>query len=307
MSRCSLLRFTPPLLPTIVLAFALLSPNAHAVDADGPTLEGIRQSGVITMGVRDNSFPFSYLGEDGHYMGFSMDLSMAIVDAIKQRLHMPNLAVKELPITSQNRISLVQNNQIQFECSSTTHNVERENQVNFSNTFFVIGTRLLVPTSSSINDFPDLKGKSVVTVAGSTSERLLRGLNETKSLHMNVVSSVDAASAFLILETGRVAAYMMDDPVLAGYRATAHKPANWKIVGTPMSREAYGCMMPKGDTAFKKLVDSVIAERQHSGVQTASYTKWFMSPTPPKNVNLDFPMSDDVRALNTQPNDKPLQ
>ncbi|WP_347557159.1 transporter substrate-binding domain-containing protein [Robbsia sp. KACC 23696] len=305
MSRRSLFRFSTTLAFAAVAA-ALLSPLAHAAD-DGPTLDSIRQAGVLSVGVRDNSFPFSYVDDHGHYLGYSMDLSNAIVDAIKQKLHMPNLAVKELAITSQNRISLLQNNQIQLECSSTTHNLERENQVNFSNTFFVIGTRLLVPASSSIKDFADLQGKSIVTVAGSTSERLLRGMNESKSMHMNVVSSADAASSFIMLETGRVAAYMMDDAVLAGARATARKPDNWKIVGTPASREAYGCMLPKGDAAFKKLVDGVIAERQRSGAQTASYKTWFMTPTPPKQVNLDFPMNDDVKALNTEPNDKALQ
>ncbi|MCY0388145.1 transporter substrate-binding domain-containing protein [Robbsia sp. Bb-Pol-6] len=292
---------------TAVLAAILCGAGlAHAAPA-GPTLDGIRSSGVITIGVRDNSFPFSYLDNENHYLGFSVDISNAIVAAIKKKLAMPGLRVRELAVTSQNRIPLLQNNQIQFECSSTTHNVERSKQVNFSDTFFVIGTRLMVPKGSPVKDFADLKDKTVVTVAGSTSERILRGMNEHDGMRMRILSSVDAATAFVTLETGRAGAYMMDDPVLAGGRATAHDPGGWEIVGEPRSREAYGCMLPKDDAGFKELVDQVMSERQRDGTETANYRKWFLSPTPPKNVNLKFDMTPDIQALYAHPDDKPLQ
>ncbi|MGI4861506.1 MAG: transporter substrate-binding domain-containing protein [Janthinobacterium lividum] len=279
---------------------------AQAVPASA-TLDSIRSSGVITIGVRDNSFPFSYLDNENHYLGFSVDISNAIVAAVRQKLAMPGLRVRELAVTSQNRLPLIQNNQVQFECSSTTHNIDRARQVNFSDTFFIIGTRLMVPKGSPIKDFDGLKDKTVVTVAGTTSERILRSMNEHDDMHMQILSSVDAATAFVTLETGRALAYMMDDAVLAGGRATARDPSAWEIVGTPRSHEAYGCMLPKDDAGFKALVDQVMAARQRDGTETANYRKWFLSPAPPKNVNLHFDMTGEIQALYAHPDDKPLQ
>jgi len=272
-----------------------------------PTLDSIKSSGVLTVGVRDNSYPFSYLDNNNAYLGYSVEISNAIIAAIKQKLNMPNLQVRQLAITSQNRIPLLQNNQIQYECSSTTNNKDREKQVNFSTTIFEIGTRLLVAKSSGIKSFSDLKGKTVVTVAGSTSERLLREMNDHDSMGMHIISSTDSSTSFVVLETGRAVAYMMDDAVLAGARATAHDPSAWEIVAKPASHEAYGCMLPKDDAGFKALVDDVIKKRELDGTETANYKKWFMSPTPPKNVNLNFDMSDDVKELYAHPNDTPFQ
>ncbi|MGI4984243.1 MAG: transporter substrate-binding domain-containing protein [Janthinobacterium lividum] len=299
-------RFRRRLSCIAVLAVVSGAGIAQAAPAS-PTLDGIRSSGVVIIGVRDNSFPFSYLDNENHYLGFSVDISNAIVAAIKKKLAMPGLHVRELAVTSQNRIPLIQNNQVQFECSSTTHNVERAKQVNFSDTFFIIGTRLMVPKGSPIKGFAGLKDRTVVTVAGTTSERILRGMNEHDDMHMQILSSVDAATAFVTLETGRALAYMMDDAVLAGGRATAHDPSAWEIVGEPRSREAYGCMLPKDDAGFKELVDQVMSERQRDGTETANYRKWFLSPTPPKNVNLQFDMTDDTRKLYAHPDDKPFQ
>lgn len=299
-------RFRRRLSRIAVLAVVSGAGIAQAAPAS-PTLDGIRSSGVIVIGVRDNSFPFSYLDNENHYLGFSVDISDAIVAAIKKKLAMPGLHVRELAVTSQNRIPLIQNNQVQFECSSTTHNVERGKQVNFSDTFFIVGTRLLVPKGSPIKGFADLKDRTVVSVAGSTSERILRNMNERDDMRMRILGSVDAATAFVTLETGRALAYMMDDPVLAGARATARDPSAWEIVGEPRSREAYGCMLPKDDAGFKELVDQVMSERQRDGTETANYRKWFLSPTPPKNVNLQFDMTDDTRKLYAHPDDKPFQ
>jgi glutamate/aspartate transport system substrate-binding protein len=176
--------------------------------------------------------------------------------------------------------------------------------VAFSNTIFVIGTRLLTRKDSGIKDFADLAGKNVVTTAGTTSERLLRKLNEDKKMGMNIISAKDHGESFLTLETGRAVAFMMDDALLAGQRASAKHPKDWIIVGKPMSNEAYGCMMRKDDPQFKALVDKTFAKLMTSGQAAEIYKKWFMSPVPPKGTNLDFPMSDDMKAAFKNPNDQ---
>jgi glutamate/aspartate transport system substrate-binding protein len=164
-----------------------------------------------------------------------------------------------------------------------------------------------VKKDSGIKDFPDLKGKNVVVSAGSTSERLIRVMNEKNNMGMNIISAKDHAESFLTLQNGRAAAFMLDDVLLAGERAKARQPDNWVIVGTPQSKEAYGMMMGKGDDEFKKLVDEVIAKAQTSGEAEKLYQKWFLSPIPPKGLNLNLPMSDDMKQLFKNPNDKAFQ
>ena len=210
------------------------------------------------------------------------------------------------PVTSQNRIPLIQNGTIDIECGSTTNNLERQKQVSFSDTIFIIGTRLLAKKNSGIKDFPDLAGKNVVTTAGTTSERLIRKMNDEKKLNMNIISAKDHGESFLTLESGRAVAFMMDDALLAGEMAKARKPADWHIVGTAQSREAYGCMLPKDDAPFKKVVDGAIAAAMKSGKAEQLYKKWFQSPIPPKGLNLNLPLSDDMKKLFTNPNDKAL-
>ena len=273
----------------------------------GGTLNKIKQSGVVSLGHRESSIPFSYYDDKQQVVGYSQEIALKIVDAIKSELKMPGLQVKLTPITSQNRIPLVQNGTIDFECGSTTNNTERQQQVAFSNTIFIIGTRLLTKKDSGIKDFPDLAGKNVVTTAGTTSERLLRKMNEEKGMKMNIISAKDHGESFLTLEGGRAVAFMMDDALLYGERAKAKQPDEWIVVGTPQSREAYGCMMRKDDPAFKKLVDDTIAKLETSGEATKLYEKWFMQPVPPKGLNLNFPMSDDMKALFQNPNDKAYQ
>ncbi|HEX7044272.1 MAG TPA: glutamate/aspartate ABC transporter substrate-binding protein [Burkholderiales bacterium] len=278
-----------------------------AIAQDSGTLEKIKESGVISLGHRESSVPFSYYDDKQQVVGYSHEIALAIVDAIKRELDAPNLQVKLTPITSQNRIPLVQNGTIDFECGSTTNNTERQQQVAFSNTIFIIGTRLLTHRNSGIKDFPDLAGKNVVTTAGTTSERLLRAMNEEKKMNMNIISAKDHGEAFLTLQSGRAVAFMMDDALLYGERAKARRPGDWVVVGTPQSREAYGCMMRKGDAAFKKLVDDTIAKLQTSGEAAKLYEKWFMRPIPPKGLNLNFPLSEDMQALFKNPNDKAYQ
>lgn len=282
----------------------LIAQSAYAQDAG--TLKKIKDTGVISLGHRESSIPFSYYDDKQNVIGYSQDYAMKIVEAVKQKLNMPNLKVKLVPITSQNRIPLVQNGTVDVECGSTTNNAERQQQAAFSNTIFVIGTRLMTKKDAGIKDFPDLKGKTVVTTAGTTSERLLRKMNQDKNMGMNIISAKDHGESFLTLSTGRAVAFMMDDALLAGERAKSNNPGDFVIVGTPQSREAYGCMMRKNDPEFKKVADAAIAKVQTSGEGETIYKKWFESPIPPKGLNLNFPMSDDMKALFKNPNDKAI-
>jgi glutamate/aspartate transport system substrate-binding protein len=286
------------------LAACLASP-ALAADPDG-TLGRIKQSGVISLGHRESSIPFSFYDNEQHVIGDSYDLQTMAVEAVKKELGLKDLKVKLTPVTSQNRIPLIQNGTIDLECGSTTNNLERQKQVSFSTTIFIIGTRLLTKKDSGIKDFPDLAGKNVVTTAGTTSERLLRKMNEEKKMGMNIISAKDHGESFLTLESGRAVAFMMDDALLAGEMAKARKPDEWQIVGTPQSREAYGCMLPKDDAAFKKAVDGALTRAMTSGEAEKLFKKWFQSPIPPKGLNLNLPLSDDMKALYKNPNDKAL-
>lgn len=273
----------------------------------GGTLKKVKDSGVITLGHRESSIPFSYYDDKQSVIGYSQDLMMKVVEAVKRELKMDNLAIRMLPVTSQNRIPLVQNGTVDLECGSTTNNTERQKQVAFSNSFFVIGTRLLTKKTSGIRDFPDLAGRNVVTTAGTTSERLLRKMNAEKKMRMNIISAKDHGEAFLTLETGRAVAFMMDDALLYGEIAKAKNPALWAVVGTPQSFEPYGCMMRKDDPQFKKVVDDALAKVMRSAEMTKIYNKWFMSPIPPKGLNLNFPMSAEVAKLYKEPNDRAFE
>ncbi len=268
------------------------------------TLQKIKDSGTIVVGYRDSSIPFSYIADDPNQpMGYAHDLEMKVVEAVKQELNMPDLNVRYNLITSQTRIPLVQNGTVDFECGSTTNNEERQEQVAFSNGFFEIGTRLLTKTDSGITDFADLSGKTLVTTAGTTSERYIRQYNDDNQMDTNVISAKDHGEGFLMLENGRADAFMMDDVLLAGEKAKAKNPDEWTIVGTPQSFEIYGCMMRKDDAEFKAVVDKALADVFSSGEINAIYDKWFLNPIPPKNVNLNFEMSDNLKALIANPHD----
>ncbi|WP_159566514.1 glutamate/aspartate ABC transporter substrate-binding protein [Budvicia diplopodorum] len=290
-------------LPLVLMG--LTSTALHAEDLNG-TLKKIKDSGVITVGHRESSVPFSYYDNQQNVVGYSQDYSNLIVDAVKKKLDMPNLQVKLIPITSQNRIPLLQNGSFDFECGSTTNNVERQKQADFSDTIFVVGTRLLVKKGSDIKDFPDLKGKNVVVTSGTTSEALLNKLNDSDKMEMRIISAKDHGDSFRTVESGRAVAFMIDDALLAGERAKSKKPDDWVIVGTPKSFEAYGCMLRKDDAQFKALLDDTIAKAQTSGVAEKSYDKWFKQPIPPKGLNMNFDLSDDMKKLFKAPNDKAL-
>lgn len=298
------MRIVPQLL-SAAIAVALISTPVFAAELTG-TLKKIKESGTITLGHRDSSIPFSYIADaSGKPVGYSHDVQLAIVEALKKDLDMPDLKVKYNLVTSQTRIPLVQNGTVDVECGSTTNNAERAQQVDFSVGIFEIGTRLLSKKDSQYKDFADLKGKNVVTTAGTTSERILKAMNADKQMGMNVISAKDHGEAFNMLESGRAVAFMMDDALLAGEMAKAKKPADWAVTGTPQSYEIYGCMVRKGDPDFKKAVDDAIVAYYKSGKVNDSYNKWFQSPIPPKGLNLQFPMSDELKELIANPNDKP--
>lgn len=288
----------------VAVTAALMSTSAMAADLTG-TLKKIKESGVITLAHRDSSIPFSYFGDSATQpIGYAHDLQLKVVESLKKDLDMPDLKVRYNLVTSQTRIPLVQNGTVDLECGSTTNNVERQRQVDFSVGIFEVGTRLLTRTDSGINDFPDLKGKNVVTTAGTTSERLLKAMNAEKQMGMNVISAKDHGESFLMLESGRAVAFMMDDALLAGEMAKAKDPSVWHVTGTPQSFEIYGCMVRKGDQAFKQAVDKALTETYASGEINAIYERWFMQPIPPKGLNMNFPMSDELKALIANPTDK---
>lgn len=286
----------------VIIASAFSAAPAFAQES--ATLKKIKETGAITLGHRESSIPFSYYDDKQQVIGYSHELMLKAVDAIRDNLKLAKIDIKLMPVTSANRITLVQNGTIDIECGSTTNNLERQKQVGFSTTIFVIGTKLMTKKDSGIKDFADLAGKNVVTTAGTTSERLLRKMNEEKKMGMSVISAKDHGESFLTLETGRAVAFMMDDALLFGEMAKAKRAADWAVVGTAQSKEAYGCMLRKDDPAFKKVVDAALTKAMTSGEAEKIYAKWFMNPIPPKALNLNMPLSDEMKTLYKAPNDK---
>ena len=278
--------------------------NTAAAGNAGSTLDKIKSSGEIVLAHRDSSVPFSYIADTPNQpVGYAHDLQMKVVEAVKTKLNKPDLKVRYVLVTSQNRIPSIANGTADLECGSTTNNKERQQQVAFSTGFFKVGSRLLTATNSGVAEFKDLKGKKLVTTAGTTSERYIKAHKEELGIG-EIISAKDHAESFLMLESGRAAAFMMDDILLAGEKSKAKEPAKWHIVGTPPIHEIYGCMMRKGDADFKQVVDDAIKATYASGEINTMYKKWFESPIPPKNVNLNFPMSDDIKTLIATPHDK---
>jgi ABC-type amino acid transport substrate-binding protein len=283
-------------------SLALMQPAAAQVAQS--TLEKIRTANTIAIGHRETSVPFSYVIGDHKVIGFSQDICDKVIAAVKAKLNRPGLQVRYVPVTSQNRIPLVENGTVDLECGVTTNLTSRQAQVTFSYTFFVATTRLLTRKDSGIHDFSDLAGKTVLTNQGTTSERILRRMNLDKQMNMRIISARDYAEGREMLESGRAVAYMMDDVLLAGTRSLMVKPGEWVLVGTPQSMEAYGFMMRNGDPEFRQLVNDTMASLMKSGEINTLYTKWFESPVPPKGVNFQFPMSEQLRALYAAPNDR---
>ena len=279
-------------------------PASGADTASSGTLDKIKKSGTIVLGYRDSSIPFSYIADNPNQpVGYAHDLQLKVVEAVKQKLNMPDLKIRYNLVTSQNRIPLVSNGTIDLECGSTTNNKERQQQVDFSVGFFEVGSRLLTAKNSGVKDFTDLKGKKLFTTAGTTSERYIRQHQQELGIG-EIISAKDHAESFLMLQNGRAAAFMMDDILLAGEKSKATDPNKWEIVGKAPIHEIYGCMLRKGDTGFKQVVDDAIKATYSSGEINKMYEKWFQQPIPPKNINLNFKMSDQLKALIATPHDR---
>ena len=286
--------------------FLTAAASASAQPLDG-TLKKIKDTGAITLATRGASVPFNFLDDNNKQAGFSWEIAQRVVEVLKKDLKLPKLEVKTLEVTPQTRIPLVANQTVDLECSSTTNNLERQNQVSFSNTFFIVGARLLVRKNSGIRHWADLIGKNVVVSGGTTAERLLRQLNEKNKWGINIILAKDINENFLTVETGRAVAAMQDDVILYGNIARARNPADWEVVGIPQQKEAYACMLRKGDAAFKKVVDGVIAGLMKSGEFEQLYDKYYLKPIAVKGgVTINFPMPPDMRELIKNPNDRPL-
>jgi ABC-type amino acid transport substrate-binding protein len=290
---------TARLLTTCALACGLAGPAL----AQG-TLQKVAESGVIRLGHRDASVPFSYL--DGTKpIGFALDLCAKIVEAVKAQTKRADLRVELVPVTSQNRIPLVQNGTVDLECGSTTNNSVRRQQVEFSINTFYTGTRFLTKKGAGVAKIEDLKGKTLVTTTGTTNFQVLRKVISEKNLDINLSAAKDHADSMLTVELGRAVAFGMDDILLYGLVANARNPKDWVVVGEAIQVEPYALMLRKDDPAFKKVVDDTMLALVKSGEFETLYKKWFMVPIPPRQMSLDAPISDELRKHLASPSDKP--
>lgn len=269
------------------------------------TLAKIKRTGQVVLGVRDGSIPFSFLDDKQQYQGYSVDLCLKIVDHLKTQLAMPALKVAYNPVTSANRIPLMANGTIDLECGSTTNNAERQQQVAFAPTMFVISSKLLAKKSANIRTLDDMKGKVLVATAGTTTLKQMTALNNERKLGMKILVGKDHPESFLMLETGRAQAEANDDILLAAQVATSKAPVDFAVSSEAMSVEPYGIMLRKGDAPFKKAVDEALRKVYQSDDIQRIYHKWFMSPIPPRNVNLNFPMPAALKAVLAKPTDSP--
>jgi glutamate/aspartate transport system substrate-binding protein len=279
---------------------ALISFGASAQDG---TLKKIKDSGAITVGHRDASVPFSYYDDKQQPIGYAMDLCMKIVDAVKAELKMPALKVNYQLVTSANRIPLMANGTIDLECGSTTNNVARQEQVWFTMTHFVTANRWIAKKSANIKTLNDLKGKTIVSTAGTTNIKQITEINAAQNLGMNIISANGHPEAFQMVETGRAVAFVMDDILLASLAAQSRTPGDYEISAIGLSVEPYGIMVRKDDKAFKAVADKAMTEVYKSGQVNAIYSKWFEKPIPPKGINLNLPMGAPFKKVVAKPTD----
>ncbi len=288
------------------LAISLLVAHiAPAAAQTSGTLDKVKASGSITVAYRESSIPFSYLNSDAKPTGFGWEICGKVVDQVKKATGRTDLKVATQAVTSQNRIPLMQNGTIDIECGSTTNNAERAQQVTFATNYFYTGTRFLVKASSGIKSLQDLKGKKVVSTTGTTNFQVLRKVNADQNLGFDLMGAKDHAESALLVQQGRADAFGMDDILLYGLRASAQNPAELAVVGDALQVEPYAIMLRKDDPAFKKLVDATLADLVKSGEFEALYKKWFQSAIPPKGINLNAPMSKELKDNLTALSDKP--
>jgi glutamate/aspartate transport system substrate-binding protein len=285
-----------------LLGFLCISSAAAAQQG---TLDKIKANGGITVGHRDASIPFSYLDDKQQPIGYAMDLCARIVDAVKAELKMPGLKVNLQPVTSATRIPLLANGTIDLECGSTTNNTDRQKQIAYTMTHFVTANRFVSKKADNLKTLANLKGKTVVSTAGTTNIRQINELNAQQNLGMNILVGKDHAESFLMVDTGRAAAFFMDDILLASLAASHANPGQWVISPEAYSVEPYGIMLRKDDPAFKKVVDAAMVAIYKSGEIGKLYAKWFQAAIPPKGVNLNLPMSEAFSRVVANPTDSP--
>jgi glutamate/aspartate transport system substrate-binding protein len=277
--------------------------TAHAED----TLKKIKDSGAITEGVRDSSGVLSFTLGDGKYAGFHYEVCAHVIADIQKRLGMTKLDTKYQSVTSQNRIPLVQNGTVDIECGSTTNNAARQKDVAFAPTLYVEEVRIAVKANSGIKGIADLNGKTIATTTGTTSVQLLRKNKRAAGMDFKELNGKDHSDSFLLLESGRADAFVMDGQILAGLIAKSKSPADYRIVGEPLSVEPIAIMIRKDDPAFKKVVDDSVTAMIKSGEVAKLYDKWFMQPIPPANTKLNLPASEATKKAWANPNDKPTE
>src|SRR5947199_4226833 len=289
------------------LAAAFCAGQANAEELSG-TLKNIKETGAITLGFRDSSIPFSYLDDNQKPIGFAMDICYRIVDAVKKELKLDKLEVKLNPVTSSTRIPLLANGTIDLECGSTTNNAERQKQISFTNTHFLTASRFVSKKSGNIKSIDDLKGKPVVSTSGTTNIKQLTEANAARNLGVNIIPAKDHAEAFLMVETDRAVAFVMDDILLASLVAGSKEPGAYVISTDAFSKpEPYGIMLRKDDAPFKKVVDAATAQVYTSGEGAKIYDKWFMQKIPPKDLNLNVPMGPALKHEFAKPSDSPAR
>ncbi len=287
------------------LSVALLAAGAQANTSD--TLKKIKDSGAVTMGVRESSGALSFTLGDGKFAGYHVEVCDKVLRVVQKQLGMTQLTVRYQPVTSQNRIPLVQNGNVDIECGSTTNNATRQKDVAFAVTTFVEEVRIAVKANSGISSINQLNGKTVATTTGTTSVQTLRKHERANGVDFKEILGKDHADSFLLLESGRADAFVMDSQILAGAISKSKKPADFKIVGETLSVEPIAIMFRKDDPAFKKAVDDAITGLMKSGELAKMYDKWFVQPIPPTNTSLNLPASVATKAAWASPNDKPME
>jgi glutamate/aspartate transport system substrate-binding protein len=286
-----------------VFAAVALPLGAQAQDKDSPTLRKIRDAGVITLGYRVESVPFSYLDAKRQPVGYSMDLCFRVVDRVRERLALPDLDVRLLAVSSATRMPLVANGTVDLECGVTTHTAVREKSVAFSVTTFVAASRLLAKKDANIRTIDDLRGKPVASTLATTSIEYLHAVNQARQLDMKILAAIDDVESFRMVGTGRAVAYAMDDVLLKSLLANAPDGADYRIADEALTLEPYAIGMKRDDPVFKQLVDAVIVELYRRGEIEAIYRRWFQSPIPPRGVNLQLPMSESLKRVIQHPTD----
>jgi glutamate/aspartate transport system substrate-binding protein len=293
----------------IVVIVTVCSLAGAAVPAWAQSLEGtlkkVKETGAFTIGHRDSSIPLSYLDDKLLPVGFSIELCKHVVEAVKAKLGVPSLNVKYNPVTSATRIPLVANGTVDIECGSTANMTSRQKQVGFSYTFFVPQFKWIVRSNGNVKTADDLRGKTVAVTAGTNTALFVNKMNSEEKLGMNIMQGKDHAESFLLVETGRAGAWMEDDILIAGFRANAKNPADFTLLDKSYPSDPYALMIRRDDPQFKALVDDTLAALMRSGEFEKLYARWFESPIPPRGINIQLPMSDALKRVIKEPNDKP--